>query len=57
MHVHVVSPDGEAKFWIEPLVALDCYQGFSLKQLNELEKIVRNNESQIKKAWKKHFGS
>jgi len=20
MHVHVVSPDGEAKFWIEPVV-------------------------------------
>ncbi len=22
MHVHVACPDGEAKFWLEPLVAL-----------------------------------
>ena len=31
MHVHITSPDGEAKFWIEPLVALANYSGYSEK--------------------------
>jgi hypothetical protein len=38
MHIHVVSPDGEAKFWIEPIVALANYSGFSIKQLNDYKK-------------------
>ena len=27
MHVHVQSPDGEAKFWLEPEIALAQNQG------------------------------
>jgi hypothetical protein len=26
MHVHVISPDGEAKFWLEPEIALAVNQ-------------------------------
>ena len=29
MHVHVVSPEGEAKFRIEPELALASYTGFN----------------------------
>lgn len=31
MHVHVVSPEGEAKFWIEPTVALADFIWFEQK--------------------------
>ena len=55
MHVHIYSPDGEAKFWIEPVVALADYSGFSNKQISELEKVVGKNVKDIEKAWKKHF--
>lgn len=57
MHVHILSPDGEAKFWIEPVVALADYKKFSKGQLKELEEIVRKHAKDIEKSWKKHFGS
>jgi hypothetical protein len=34
MHVHVLSPDGEAKFWLEPVIELALNKG--LNQLNLL---------------------
>ena len=34
IHIHVISPGGEAKFWLEPTIALVNYTGFSKKQLN-----------------------
>ncbi|MFA6527442.1 MAG: DUF4160 domain-containing protein [Candidatus Babeliales bacterium] len=55
MHVHVMSPDGEAKFWIEPLVALADYSGYTEKQLRELARIVEKHGKEIKEAWEKHF--
>jgi len=55
MHIHVTGPDGEAKFWIEPIISLDCYYGLSEKQLNELQQVVEENQNEIKKQWKKHF--
>jgi hypothetical protein len=55
IHIHVVSPDGEAKFWVEPIVALVTYTGFSKRQLGRLQKIVEEHKSEIVKAWKKHF--
>lgn len=50
MHVHVLSPDGEAKFWIEPVVALADYSGYSDKQIRELAKVVEKHAKEIAKA-------
>ncbi len=57
MHVHVASPEGEAKFWIEPLVALADYKGFSERRLRELEKVVKNHVKEIAQMWKAHHCS
>jgi hypoxanthine phosphoribosyltransferase len=57
MHVHVSSQEGEAKFWIEPIVALAYHYNFTEKQLNEIQKIVEEKKNEIKKEWKKHFKS
>jgi hypothetical protein len=56
-HVHVTCPDGEAKFWIEPTVALADFVGLSNRQLSELQNLVEEHRDEIAKAWKKHFGS
>ena len=56
MHIHILSPDGEAKFWIEPLVALANYQGLNDRMLNELNKLVEKHKHEIIEKWKKHFG-
>lgn len=55
MHVHVYSPEGEAKFWLEPMVALHDYHGFSERAVRELQRIIEGHKHEIVKAWKKHF--
>ena len=55
IHVHIVSPDGEAKFWVEPTVALAAHTGFSKRQLRELRGLVEEHEDEITQAWRKHF--
>lgn len=55
IHVHVTSENGEAKFWIEPIVSLAVYHGLDSRRLNELQKIVEEHKHEIIKAWQKHF--
>ena len=55
-HVHVISADGEAKFWIEPVVALADFKGLKNKQIRELQNLVESRRDEIEAAWKKHFG-
>lgn len=57
MHIHVTSPDGEAKFWMEPIVSLAEFTGLSSKKLKEIQRIIEEKNSEITKAWKKHFKS
>ena len=57
MHVHISCPDGEAKFWVEPIISLANYQGLSKKQLNEMQMLVEKNLHVIITSWKQHFSS
>ncbi|WP_341540225.1 DUF4160 domain-containing protein [Plasticicumulans lactativorans] len=56
MHVHVAHPDGEAKFWLEPTIALATHTGLSAKELAEAERVVARHIKEITDAWNKHFG-
>ncbi len=56
IHIHITSEDGEAKFWITPIVSLAVSYGLNLKKLNEIQKIVEAHKNEIIKAWHKHFG-
>jgi len=53
--MHVTCEDGEAKFWLEPLVSLAVYHGLNTKKLREIQKIVEERRDEISKAWQKHF--
>jgi hypothetical protein len=55
MHIHVSSSDGEAKFWLEPIVALAQYFKLSNKELKDIQNIVEERCDEIRKAWKEHF--
>ena len=57
IHIHVSAPEGEAKFWIDPIVSLADSYGFSIKSLNKLQKVVEEHKNEIKRSWKKHFKS
>ena len=54
-HIHVISPEGEAKFWLEPIVGLAESSGFNTKQLKELQGVVERRRDEIARAWEKHF--
>ncbi|NCO82977.1 MAG: DUF4160 domain-containing protein [Nitrospirae bacterium] len=55
MHIHVTCEDGEAKFWIEPIVSLTVSHGLNPRKLNEIQKIVEEHKNEIIKAWQTHF--
>ena len=56
MHVPVSSPDGEAKFWLAPVIALASHSGLPARELKRLQEIVEARHGEITRAWQKHFG-
>ncbi len=54
-HVHVSGPDGEAKFWLEPIISLERHSGLSTKRLKELQRVVERHKDEMARAWNKHF--
>lgn len=55
IHVHITCADGEAKYWLEPIVSLTFSYGLNPRQLGEIQKIVKEREDEIREAWQKHF--
>lgn len=57
VHVHVVSGDGEAKFWLEPDIELAKNYHYSRKQLKEIESLIEDHKNELISAWQQHFGN
>jgi hypothetical protein len=57
MHLHVATPDGLAKFWLEPIVALVDYYGLNPKHLARLARTVEEHQEELKDAWRRHFSA
>ena len=57
MHIHVVSADGEAKFWLEPGIVLARNYHYSRRQLKEISQSIEEHYDEIVTAWKQHFGA
>ena len=55
MHVHVVSGEGEAKFWLEPEIELAKNYKFSRKRLKQIESLIEAHYDELGKAWREHF--
>jgi hypothetical protein len=55
-HVHVSSPDGEAKFWLEPILSLATHTGLSARELSRMQRAVEEHHGEIIRAWRAHFG-
>jgi Domain of unknown function (DUF4160) len=56
IHVHVSHPDGEAKFWLTPDVALANQTGLSATQIRQAQAVVNTHLKEIQNAWNHHFG-
>jgi hypothetical protein len=55
-HVHVRRGGDEAKFSLNPEVAVAESFGFNAAQLNALARIVRQERRRIERAWNGYFG-
>ena len=56
MHVHVHHESGEAKFWLEPEIAVAQNYGLSSARLTAALRLVQEHEDEIRAAWQAHFG-
>lgn len=56
MHVHVVSGDGEAKFWLEPAVELARNYNYSTRQLRIIESLIEAHWDELTTGWRNFFG-
>ena len=54
-HVHVQHGGGQAKFWLEPRVALAHNSGLGLQQVAAALRLITEHQNEICAAWKKHF--
>ena len=55
-HVHVQSPDGDAKFWLEPAIALAQNAGLSARELRAVQPLIEERADELHIAWNRHFG-
>ncbi|MEW6741818.1 MAG: DUF4160 domain-containing protein [Planctomycetota bacterium] len=55
-HVHVYHADGEAKIWLDPRIEIAHNHRLSPRRITTVLRLVRENEHEIRKAWRKHFG-
>lgn len=57
MHVHVVSGDGEAKFWLEPEIELARNFRYTSRQVREIESLIEEHNDELISAWRQYFGN
>jgi hypothetical protein len=55
MHIHVICPSGEAKYWLEPEIELAKNHKLSRIQMKEVENLIEVHYAEFKSAWKKHI--
>lgn len=53
-HIHIERADELAKFWLEP-VELVSSSGFSAKEINQVRKMVVENQAHLLQAWHEYF--
>ena len=54
MHVHVITGNGEAKFWLEPDRELARNYRLTRQQLKTVEAIIEEHYN-VTSAWKRYF--
>lgn len=55
LHVHVISADGEAKFWLDPTLELAKSYNLSERDLRRVRELILEHEDDIRDAWNRHF--
>jgi hypothetical protein len=53
-HIHVRTPDGECKFWLEPTVRLARNRGVRAQDLRRIEQLVFENHDVLRRAFNEY---
>jgi hypothetical protein len=51
MHIHVKSPQGEAKIWMEPAIEVDRSVGYNQSGMWEIIEQVERHGHEIESRW------
>jgi hypothetical protein len=54
-HVHVPHATGEAKIWLEPVVAVALNHQLTPARLNVAVRLVQEHRNELRDAWQTHF--
>ena len=57
MLIHIACSDGEAKYWLEPIIELARNHSLTRTQLKEIEDLIEVHYDKFKDAWKQHLSS
>ena len=52
-HVHLISPTGQVKFWLDPVSLRSV--GVSPRELRQMESIVSDNREHLVRTWHEYF--
>lgn len=55
LHVHVQSPEGEAKFWLDPEIEVANNYQLSERDLKRIRELIVEHADEIRDAWNRHF--
>jgi hypothetical protein len=55
-HIHVDRDDQSAKFWLSP-VALARNLGFGATELNKIQRLIEEHETELLEAWNGYHGT
>ena len=53
-HIHVEAAENGAKFWLAP-ISLASNHGFRGRDLSEIERLIRDHETELLEAWNGYF--
>ncbi len=55
VHIHVVSGDGEAKFWLDPKIELAKNYRYSVIKLKQIESLIEKHHDEFIECWRQYF--
>jgi hypothetical protein len=53
-HIHIRTPDGECKFWLDPSIGLASNRGVRAHDLRLLDQLVFEHQDHLRRAFYEH---
>ncbi len=54
LHVHVESPEGQLKVWLEPRIELAQNHGIPEREVTKILRVLEKRHGEIEERWRQH---